>query len=344
MLSRLHSPFVPDTTPTAERDRQDLANGSSANDASNGEQFGKYYYEHDCGIPYERSEHWLEFFGGIADNIVRGLHPASVLDAGCAIGMLVEQLRKRGVDAYGVDISEYAISQMPDEVREHCWVGSLAEPLPRRYDLVTCIEVVEHMPAAESRKAIDNLCAASDRVLLSTSPFDYSEPTHLNVQPPEQWSALMAANGFLRDLDYDASYLTPWATLYVRADKDLTDVVRDYDRSWWRLRHEVHEVRAKVLELQDEISKLSSGGPSGDHLHGEVQALREEMLRLRDEVIGKDAELGSAQGRVAELEAYVQRYEQAAARLEALLGSKSWRLMWAVGTPVRKLRASKDAT
>ena len=24
-----------------------------------GNDFGEYYYSHDCGIPYERTEHWL---------------------------------------------------------------------------------------------------------------------------------------------------------------------------------------------------------------------------------------------------------------------------------------------
>jgi hypothetical protein len=64
----------------------------------------------------------------------------------------------------------------------------------------------------------------------------------------------------------------------------------------------------------------------------------EELLRLRDALIGKDAELGVARGRIAELEAYVERYEGMSARLEDVLGSRSWRLMWALTKPVRVVR------
>jgi hypothetical protein len=318
---------VPEPTPTAVDDR---GAGTPAPPVD-AQTFGEYYYAHDCGIPYERSEHWTTFFGGIADHIIRDLHPTTALDAGCAIGLLVEQLRNRGVDAAGVDISDYAYAQMPDEVREHCWVASLTEPIDRKFDLVTCVEVVEHMPASDVRAAIANLCSVTDKVLLSSSPFDYGEPTHLNVQPPEYWSSLMAANGFVRDFDYDASYLTPWAALYVRHPGGISDVVRDYDRAWWRLREEVQEVRAKVLELQNNLS-------AQDNEAGEIAQLREELLRLRDDIIGKDAELGGARGHITEMAAQLQRYEGMKQHLEAILGSRSWRLMWAAGTPLRRLR------
>jgi hypothetical protein len=193
------------------------------------------------------------------------------------------------------------------------------------------------MPAGDAAAAIANLCAASDRVLLSSSPYDYGEPTHLNVQPPEYWSSLMAANGFVRDFNYDASYLTPWATLYVRHSGDLQEVVRDYDRVWWRLHSEVAEVRAKILELQDALDVLDTNDQQGS-LRKQNAELKEEVLRLRDEVIGKDAELGGARGRIAEMDAHIQRYESMRQRLEAILGSKSWRMIWAAGAPVRKLR------
>jgi SAM-dependent methyltransferase len=307
-----------------------------------GNQFGSYYYRHDCGIPYERNEHWMTFFGAIADSIIRQLKPASVLDAGCAMGFLVEALRQRGVEAWGVDVSEYAISQVHESVRDYCRVASLADPLPRRYDLITCVEVIEHIPATETDKVVANLCDATDRLLLSTSPLDYSEPTHVNVQPPEAWSAALAREGFLRDLDHDASYLTPWAALYTRTDEPMPETVRRYDRAWWRLKWEVSEMRTSLLGLQDRLEQLDShpGEPRGG-LIGELDRQKEEILRLRDLVMGKDAELGTALGRIAELEEATKSYSTVADRLDATLQSRSWRLMWAVGTPVRVLKNRK---
>ncbi|NTV63264.1 MAG: class I SAM-dependent methyltransferase, partial [Oscillochloris sp.] len=150
-------------------------------------------------MPYRRDEAWMAFFGGVADRIVAEIAPASALDAGCAIGLLVEQLRLRGVDTQGVDISEYAISSAHESIRDHVRVGSIAEPLGRRYDLIVCIEVLEHMPRREAEAAIASFCAHSDDVLFSSSPFDHKEATHFNVNPPEYWAYLFAQHGFYRD-------------------------------------------------------------------------------------------------------------------------------------------------
>jgi len=262
--------------------------------------FGRYYYRHDCGIPYERNEHWLGFFGAMADAIIRDLRPTTVLDAGCAKGFLVEALRNRGVEAWGVDVSEEAISEVHESVREYCQVGSLTEPLPRRYDLVVCVEVLEHIPAAEANAAVANICAAGDRLLLSTTPDDFSEATHLNVQPPELWSAAIAQNGLLRDTEHDVSYVTPWAALYTRSEEPLAEAVRRYDRSWWRQRRETDQLRDSLLSAHGRLAELEDQpGESRPELQAEVDRLREEVLKLRDLLIGKDAELGTAKGKLA---------------------------------------------
>jgi 2-polyprenyl-3-methyl-5-hydroxy-6-metoxy-1,4-benzoquinol methylase len=288
--------------------------GPLAGDAS-AIEYGLSYYQNywGGGGPYERNERWLKFFDEVADGIVRDLHPTSVLDAGCAMGFLVEALRKRGVEAWGIDISEYAISEVDESVAEHCSVASLTEPLPRHFDLITCIEVIEHIPPVETGKAIANLCAATDRILLSTTPQDYGEPTHLNVQPPEAWSAMLAEQGFFRDVERDASYLSPWAAVYMRVEEPVAETVRRYDRSWSHLHREIAEVRTSLLATQEKLAAVEKTEPRP--LRDELDRRNEEILRLRDLLIGKDAELGVLKGRVAELEDHSQRIANVAARL-----------------------------
>src|SRR5262249_36252556 len=85
--------------------------------------YGERYYENSrsgSGLPYSRIPAWLNFFGSVADHVVKDIGPRTVLDVGCAKGFLVEALRDRGVDAYGLDVSEYAIGQPRDDIRGFC--------------------------------------------------------------------------------------------------------------------------------------------------------------------------------------------------------------------------------
>ena len=68
-----------------------------------------------------------------------------------------------------------------------CSLGSVADPIEGRYDLVTCIEVLEHMPEAEAIRAIAAMTKATDRILFSSSPSDFNEPTHVNVHRAIYW-------------------------------------------------------------------------------------------------------------------------------------------------------------
>jgi len=218
--------------------------------------FDAYYYAHDCGAPYLRNEQWLNFFGGVAERIVKEINPKSVLDAGCAMGFLVEGLRARGVEAWGVDVSEYAIGQVHESVRPYCRVGSITQPFQRKYDLVTCIEVFEHMPPAEAEKAAENLCRHTDDILFSSTPFDYKEVTHVNVHPPEYWAELFARFGFYRDFDFDASFLTPWAVRYTRKPFEQGHFISEYERRFFLLWKENCDMRALVQQQQGTVARL----------------------------------------------------------------------------------------
>jgi SAM-dependent methyltransferase len=217
--------------------------------------FDAYYFAHGCGRPYQRDESWLAFFAGIAKRIADEIRPRSVLDAGCAMGFLVESLRGLQIEAYGIDLSEYAIEQVHPSIKACCWQGSIVEPLARDYDLIVCIEVLEHMQAREAEVAIANLCGHADNILFSSTPFDYKEATHFNVRPPEYWAERFALHGFVRDVDYDASYITPWATRFIRATDPIHRIVRNYERRFFYLWKENSDQRQLINSMRQELSK-----------------------------------------------------------------------------------------
>lgn len=221
---------------------------------SDPDRFGEYYFQHDCGKPYERTPEWLAFFAQIADVIVRDIRPRTVLDAGCAMGFLVEALRAQGVDAFGIDVSDYALDRVREDLKPYVRHASIGDPLSQRYDLVVNIEVLEHLSAPEGQRAIANLCQASDDILFSSSPYDFKEATHSNVQPPEYWAELFAQHGFVRDCDFDASCLTPWAVRFRRSTEPPHRIVRAFERRFWRLWKENCDLRDVANEMRGELA------------------------------------------------------------------------------------------
>ena len=222
--------------------------------------YGAEYYHSHCGdVPYAQDfPQWLEFYGKIADEIVRSFTPTRVYDAGCAIGFLVAALWDRNVEAHGRDISAYAISQVRADVREYCDVGSIADPVTGTFDLVLCIEVLEHMPEQEAIAAIRTMCATAPRVLFSSTPSDLDEPTHVNVRPTLYWLRQFAAVGFAPAVSYDASYVCPHAMLLERADvtprEDALIAFAEIVRQRIRFASEA----GKSAQLAAELSNLRS--------------------------------------------------------------------------------------
>jgi predicted TPR repeat methyltransferase len=62
------------------------------------------------------------------------------VDYGCAKGFLVNALRIVGCDAWGEDISEYAVENCHPNVRDY-----VSLPNDKTYDLLICKDVLEHV-------------------------------------------------------------------------------------------------------------------------------------------------------------------------------------------------------
>src|SRR5262245_50889874 len=182
-----------------------MIDDTSKIDTAAGETYDAEYFASHCGgLVYGREEpHWGRFFGGIADQIVRSLRPRRVFDAGCAHGFLVEALWDRGVETWGRDISHFAVSEVRADIRSYVAQESIADPSKGEFDLITCIEVLEHMEETDAVRAIASMAAAAPRLLFSSSPTDLKEPTHINVKPVIWWLRRFAELDLAPAADYD---------------------------------------------------------------------------------------------------------------------------------------------
>jgi SAM-dependent methyltransferase len=131
-----------------------------------------------------------------------------VLDVGCAKGYLVAELRRRGIDAYGVDWSPYAVAEADAEVRPFLYRAG-AHDLPfadGHFALAVSFDVLEHMDLGYARRALRELGRISDRQLhqVNTGRLDAwrydGDASHCTRLPLEQWQALATGLGLSRAL------------------------------------------------------------------------------------------------------------------------------------------------
>ena len=80
------------------------------------------------------------------------------------------------------------------------------------------------MPEPEAERAIVNMTSVTDRIVFSSSPDDFVEPTHVNVKPAMYWLHLFAANGFSALPTVALPSITPYALAFERSNRGREDV------------------------------------------------------------------------------------------------------------------------
>jgi hypothetical protein len=76
---------------------------------------------------------------------------------------------------------------------------------------------------------------------------------------------------------------------------------------------------AQSVDYEEQESESPTGGESVADLKAEIAKQQKEILKLRDLLIGKDAELGAAKGRLAMYEDRAKRFAGAGQRLGSRL-------------------------
>jgi SAM-dependent methyltransferase len=120
-----------------------------------GEEYDEEYYERglSMGKSGYNNYRWLSKMTiEFASNIIKelGLKKGDVvLDYGCAKGFLVKALRRLKIEAYGCDISSYAIENADSEIREYCKLIKNNIPFDKKFCWVISKDVFEHLEEYE---------------------------------------------------------------------------------------------------------------------------------------------------------------------------------------------------
>jgi 2-polyprenyl-6-hydroxyphenyl methylase/3-demethylubiquinone-9 3-methyltransferase len=120
-----------------------------------------------------------------------------VLDVGCGGGILTESMSKEGATVTGIDLSTKALKVAELHQLESgtsvdyrsISAEDLAREEPNAYDVVTCMEMLEHVPnPASVVQACANLCKAGGTIFFST----------LNRNPKSYLFAIIGAEYVLK--------------------------------------------------------------------------------------------------------------------------------------------------
>lgn len=140
-------------------------------------------------------------------DIIKKFDFETCVDYGCAKGYLVHALRILGRQAYGEDISEYAVQNCHPKVKEY-----VSTPTENIFDLLICKDVLEHVQVEDIPGVLQKFKKKSNQFFFTIPLGDYDrfrireyevDVTHVTKKDEEWWINIFRDNGFiLKEFSY----------------------------------------------------------------------------------------------------------------------------------------------
>jgi len=128
-------------------------------------QFSKEFFDGDRKQGYGGFYYNSKFWAGVVEDMIKYYHlkeGSKLLDVGCAKGFMLYDFKQAlpELDVCGIDISEYAIKNAKEEVKDFVSVGDardLSRYKTKEFDLVVSINTVHNLELSECKKALQEI-------------------------------------------------------------------------------------------------------------------------------------------------------------------------------------------
>jgi hypothetical protein len=159
----------------------------------------------------------------LVPRLVELLAPRTVVDIGCANGLWLEAFRNCGVKvARGIDGPWVPRTRLRIPAADLRTIDLAQCPLPfqlgpagEHFDVLVCLELLEHLPTARADALVEAMCSLSDTLLVSVAVPHQGGRGHVNEQWPDYWHERFRARGFvacdfLRFAFWNDARIAPW--------------------------------------------------------------------------------------------------------------------------------------
>jgi len=217
---------------------------------------------------YRKKEHNTRAAREVVPFLIELFKPKSVIDIGCGTGSWLSIFENCGiVDYCGIDAS-YVNKKILEIPQENFISADLENKInvEKKYDLLLCLEVAEHLTFQRSESFVCDLVNISDTIIFSAAIPHQTGQNHINEQYPEFWVKIFNKFNYecfdlLRPIIWNNNDVDWWYRQNILIfKKNISNETIKFKNINAIITHELYKRKLKeISNLQEKIYSIKKG-------------------------------------------------------------------------------------